>query len=124
MRKQFLITIAILFAAAMTCIGCNNRQTKILSIKDVESNPLTTKDPVTIIGIVASVSSGNPNRFTLMDVADAQNNKPVRDTFYLPVISTGRAPKAAEMVKVTGQLMEHGMYVSATKVRRWELRPV
>lgn len=123
MWKSQIIMIALLFAVAISSAGCNSKQTKILSVKDVESNPLTTKDPITIIGIVASVSD-NSKEFTLMDVADARNNKPVRDTFYLRVLSKKSSPKTGEMVKVTGQLMEHGLYVDAFKVKRWKLRPV
>lgn len=123
MRKPLIITIAILFAAVMTCNGCNNKQTKILSVKDVESNQLPSKEPVTIMGIVASVSY-NPKEFTLMDVADARSNKSARDTFYLRILSKKRAPNVGEAVKVTGQLMEHGLYVAATKVKRWKIRSV
>ncbi|MHB8123513.1 MAG: hypothetical protein ACYDG4_15320 [Desulfuromonadaceae bacterium] len=122
MRKPHIIIVAILVAAAIASAGCNNNQAKVLSVKDVESSQLPSKEPVTIIGIVASVSN-NPKEFTLMDVSDAQSNKPVRDTFYLRVISTGRAPKAGEVVKVTGQLVEHGLYFAATKVKRWKLGP-
>ncbi|MHB8123506.1 MAG: hypothetical protein ACYDG4_15285 [Desulfuromonadaceae bacterium] len=93
-------------------------------MKDVEANQLPTKDAVTIVGIVACVSYNNPKEFTLMDLADARNNKSVRDTFYLRVVSKSRVPKAGEAVKVTGQLMEHGMYVNATKVKRWKLDSV
>lgn len=118
-----IIKVAILFAAAMTCTGCNYKQTKILSVKDVETNQLPSKEPVTIMGIVASVSN-NPKEFTLMDVADARSNKPARDTFYLRILSKKRAPNIGEAVKVTGQLMEHGLYVSATRVQRWRIRPV
>lgn len=85
------------------------------------TNPLPYQGPVTIIGVVASISNDNPKEFTLMDVADARSNKPGRDIFYLPVKSTNRAPKAGEVVKVTGQLMEHGLYIAATKVKRWKL---
>lgn len=124
MWKPHLIIVAILTAAAITSAGCNNHQAKVLSVNEVLTNPQPYQGPVTIMGIVASASYNNPKEFTLMDVADARSNKPVRDTIYLPVISTGRAPKAGEIVKVTGQLMEHGLYVSATKVQRWKIRPV
>lgn len=123
MWKSQIIMIAILFAVAITSAGCNSKQTKVLNVKDVETNPLTTKDSVTILGIVASVSN-NPKEFTLMDVADARSNKPARDTFYLRILSKKRAPNVGEAVKVTGQLMEHGSYVFATTVKRWKLRPV
>lgn len=120
MRKPIIISIIILFTAAFTITGCNQKQIKTLSVKDIEANPLPTKNAVTIIGIVANVSYNNPKEFTLMDVADAQNNKPDRDTFYLRVVSSNRVPKAGETVKVTGQLMEHGHHVAATKVKRWK----
>lgn len=107
----------------MASSGCNSKQTKVLSVKDVETNPLPYKDPVTIMGIVASVSNNNPKNFSLMDVEDARSSKPARGTFYLPVISTKRAPKAGQAVKVTGQLMEPGLYVAATKVKKWKTKP-
>lgn len=123
MWKPHMIIVAILFAAAITCAGCNNNQAKSLNVNDVLINPQPYKGLVTIIGIVASRSNNNPTEFTLIDVADTQSNKPVRDIFYLPVISSNRAPNIGEAVKVTGQLMEHGLYVSATKVQRWRIRP-
>lgn len=121
MRKSYIIVVAIIFAAAVTS-GCNNNQAKVLNVMDVMNDPKPFQ-PVAVIGVVASVSN-NPKEFTLMDVADAQNNKPARDTQYLRVISKKRAPMAGELVKVTGQLMEHGMYVNATKVKRWKLDSV
>lgn len=124
MWKPHFIIVAILTAAAITSAGCNNHQEKVLSVNEVLTNPQPYQGQITILGIVACASYNNPKEFTLMEVADVRSNKPVRDTIYLPVISTGRAPKAGEIVKVTGQLMEHGLYVSATKVQRWKIRPV
>lgn len=124
MRNPLIITVALLFAAAMASSGCNSKQTKVLRVKDVEANPLPYKDPVTIVGVVASVSNNKPKEFTLMDVEDARISKPSHGIFYLPVISTKRAPKAGEAVKVTGQLVERGLHVAATKVKRWKLDPV
>ena len=124
MWKSHIIIVAILFAAAITSAGCNNNQAKVLSVNEVLTNPQLYQGPVTIIGIVASASYNNPKEFTLMDVADARSNKPARYTIYLSVISTKRAPKAGEVVKVTGQLVEHGLYFAATKVKRWKLGPV
>lgn len=124
MWKPHIIIVAILFAAAITSAGCNNNLAKVLSVNEVLTNPQPYQGPITIMGIVVSASYNNPKEFTLMDVADARNNKPARDTIYLPVISTKRAPKAGEVVKVTGQLVEHGLYVAATKVKRCKLRSV
>lgn len=124
MRKPYLIIFAILTAAAITSAGCNNHKVKVLSVNEVLTNPQPYKGSVTIIGVVASISNSNTKEFTLMDIADVRNDKPVRDTFYLSVISSNRAPNVGEAVKVTGQLMEHGLYVAATKVKRWKIRSV
>lgn len=121
MWRPYIIIVVILFTAAVTS-GCNKKQAKVQNVMDIMENPQPFQ-AVSVIGVVASVSS-NPNEFTLMNVADAQNNKPVRDTQYLRIISNKRAPMAGVLVKVTGQLMEHGMYVNATKVKRWKLDSV
>ena len=124
MGKWLLVVIvAVLLAAIISGPGCDTDQAKPLGAKDVLRNRLHDSEPVTIMGIVVRVSSDNPKEFALMDVDDARADQPGRDAFYLPVVATSHAPKAGEVAKVTGKLMEHGQYVAATKVKRWRLAP-
>lgn len=74
MGKSLSIVVAVLFAAVITSAGCDNNQEKVLSVKDVQANQLH-QGPITLIGIVMSVSSDNPKQFTLMDVDDARIGK-------------------------------------------------
>jgi hypothetical protein len=120
MEKPLIILTAIIIAAAITCSGCNNKNEKVLSVRDVQINFQSYQGTVTIVGIVASVSPDNPKEFGLIDVADARSNKPDSGTFCLPVISKGRAPKRGEAVKVTGQFAGKGLYFVATKVMRYD----
>lgn len=124
MEKPHIIVVAILFAAAITSSGYNKNQTKRLSVKDFQPSPRPYQGPITIIGIVAGVSCKNSKKSILMDVSEAQSDKPGRDIFYLPVMSTNRTPEAGEMIKVARQLMEHGLPVATTGVKRWKLKTV
>lgn len=122
MGRSVLVKV-LLLTVIITSIGCNNSQQKVLSVRDVQTNERQASNPVTIVGVVLSVSVDNPREFALMDLDDARAGKPGRDIFYLPVLSKSRAPKAGAVVKVTGKVMEHGLYVAATKVRLWKLDP-
>ena len=106
----FVIIVAVLLGANITGPGCDSDQAKPLGVKDVLRNMLHDSKPVTIMGIVVRVSSDNPKEFALMDVDDARTDQPGRDEFYLPVVAKSHAPKAGEVVKVTGILMEHGQF--------------
>jgi len=122
MRRSVLIKV-LLLTVIITSVGCNNSQQKLLSVRDVQTNERQTSNPVIIVGVVLSVSVDNPKEFALMDLDDARAGKPGREIFYLPVVSKSRAPKAGAVVKITGKVMEHGLYVAATKVERWKLDP-
>jgi hypothetical protein len=120
--KSILIKV-LLLTVIITSVGCNNSQQKVLSVRDVQTNEQQARNPVTIIGVVLSVSVDNPKEFALIDLDEASAGKPGREIFYLPVVSKSRAPKAGAVVKVTGIVMDHGLYVAATKVKRWKLDP-
>ena len=117
MQKSKICFAALLLAATLSTVGCNDNQAKGLNVMDVIINSQPFQ-PVSVIGIVANVSPYDPKIFTLMDIEDARNKKPSRDVSYLQVICKSRTPKAGEVVKVIEQLMEHGLYVNATKVKR------
>ncbi|MRR07315.1 MAG: hypothetical protein EG828_10305 [Deltaproteobacteria bacterium] len=120
MKRSYIIVVAIIIAAVMAYGGCDTEKTKVLNVRDVQIEPKAYQGTVTIAGIVAYVSPGNPKEFGLIDVADAQSNKPEGQIFCLPVISKGRVPKRGEAVKVTGQFAGKGIYFVATKVRSYE----
>ncbi|OGP92558.1 MAG: hypothetical protein A2156_08785 [Deltaproteobacteria bacterium RBG_16_48_10] len=91
----------------------------ILSVNDIQSDPLAYKGTITITGVVAGVTRSDPTVFAIIDTAEAIACKSTGCArFYLHVRYEGSIPKQWDEVNVTGSFTQSGRFpvFAATKV--------
>ena len=93
----------------------------MLSIKDIQSDPLSFTGEITINGIVASFAPDDYMIFGVKDTAELLACRNLYcDAFMLPVryIGNGGTPEIADEVNITGSWMEtdEGFIFEVTKI--------
>ncbi len=125
MKKYILIFGVIVFIAGIAIISLSNEKTKtikgggILSVNDIQSDPLAYKGTINITGVSAGVTRQDPKVFLLIDTAEAIACKSTGCArFYLPVRYEGPIPKQWDEVNVVGSFTQSGRVplFAATKV--------
>ncbi len=85
----------------------------VLSVANLESNPTSFKETLTVTGVVARVSDNKT--FAIIDTAEAKHCKSIGcGKFYLPIQFDGPTPKEWDEVKITGRIVdEKGLMLKA-----------
>ncbi len=117
--KRLFFALAATMLLAFVLFGCTNTssakktQGGVLSVADLESNPSSFKDSLTVTGVVARVS--DKKTFAIIDTAEAKHCKSIGcSKFYLPVQFDGQTPKEWDEVKITGRIVdEKGLMLKA-----------
>ncbi len=109
--KRLFFAFAALMLLAFMLFGCTNtsaskkREGGALSVADLESNPTSFKETLTVMGVVARVS--DKKTFAIIDTAEAKHCKSITCAkFYLPVQFDGQTPKEWDEVKITGKIVD------------------
>lgn len=115
MKKYILVFGAIIAIAAIVILGLGNGKAKtikvagILTVNDVQADPLAYKGTITITGVSAGVTRQDPKIFLMVDTAEAKACKSTGcASFYLPVRYEGPIPKQWDEVNVTGSFTQGG----------------
>ncbi len=117
--KRHFIVLAALMLLAFILFSCTNtssakkKEGGVLSVADLESNPTSFKDTLTVTGVVARVS--DKKTFAIIDSAEAKQCRSITCAkFYLPVQFDGPTPKEWDEVKITGKIVdEKGLMLKA-----------
>ncbi len=117
--KRLFFALAATMLLAFMLFGCTNtssakkKEGSVLSVADLESNPTSFKETITLTGVVARVSS--KKTFAIIDTAEAKHCKSIGCAkFYLPVQFDGQTPKEWDEVKITGRIVdEKGLMLKA-----------
>ena len=118
-----LIALTIL-ALCVACTGKNSDNTRVLSINDIKSDPLSFTGEITISGVASAFSENDTTFFAIMDTAELMACKNLYcGAFALPVQYTGDnpLPDLADVVDMNGSFVqtENGIYFS---VREFEVK--
>ncbi len=117
--KRLFFALAATTLLAFILFGCTNTSTAkkkeggVLSVANLESNPTSFKETLTVTGVVARVS--DKKTFAIIDTAEAKHCKSIGCAkFYLPVQFDGPTPKEWDEVKITGRIVdEKGLMLKA-----------
>ncbi len=117
--KRLFFAIAAIMLLSFMLFGCTNttvsktKKDGVLSVGDLESNPSSFKDSLTVTGVVARVS--DKKTFAIIDTDEAKHCKSIGCAkFYLPVQFDGQTPKEWDEVKITGRIVdEKGLILKA-----------
>ncbi len=117
--KRLFCALAATMLLAFMLLGCTNtsgsktKEGGILSVADIESNPTSFKETLTVTGVVARIS--DEKIFAIIDTAEARHCKSIGCAkFYLPVQFDGQTPKEWDEVKITGRIVdEKGLMLKA-----------
>ncbi len=117
--KRFFCALAATMLLAFMLFSCTNtsasktKEGGVLSVADIESNPTSFKETLTVTGVVARVS--DKKTFAIIDTTEAKDCKSIGCAkFYLPVQFDGQTPKEWDEVKITGRIVdEKGLMLKA-----------
>ncbi len=117
--KRLFFALAATMLLAFMLFGCTNtssakkKEGSVLSVADLETNPTSFKETLTVTGVVARVSENK--RFAIIDSAEAKQCRSITCAkFYLPVQFDGPTPKEWDEVKITGQIVhDKGLMLKA-----------
>ena len=121
--KKFILGFGIIILIGVVAYSSfsNGKTVKaggILSVNDIQSDPLAYKGTITITGVVAGATR-DPKVFAIIDTAEAIACKTTGCArFYLAVKYEGAIPKHWDEVNVTGSFTQGGRVplFTATKV--------
>ncbi len=125
MKKYIFVLSVIMLIAAVAFTTLSNGKTKtvkesgILSVDDIASDPSAYKGVITVTGVVADKSRFKipVNVFLMVETSEAKICKQTGCArFYLSVRHEGTLPKEWDEVNVTGSFVDGGRVFSATKV--------
>lgn len=102
MKKYFIIVLFIL--AGTTIVGCGKGTA--LNVNDFASGPTAQTGKITITGIMAGVSQGDPAVFGIFDKRELKCSTPSCNKFFLPVRYEGKIPVRGDEVLVTGDFVK------------------
>lgn len=127
MKKYILVIGIIIVIGAIAIVSLGSGKTKtikagggVLSVNDIQSDPLAYKGTITITGVSAGVTRQDPKVFLMVDTAEAIACKSTGcANFYLAVRYEGTIPKQWDEVNVTGSFTQGGRVplFTATKVQ-------
>ncbi len=117
--KRLFFALAATMLLAFILFGCTNtssakkKEGGVLSVADLESNPTSFKETLTVTGVVARVSG--KKSFAIIDTTEAKHCKSIGCAkFYLPVQFDGPAPQEWDEVKISGRIVdEEGLILKA-----------
>ncbi len=117
--KRLFFALAAAMLLAFILFGCTKtssvkkKEGGVLSVADLESNPTSFKETLTVTGVVARVS--DKKTFAVIDTTEAKHCKSIGCAkFYLPVQFDGQTPKEWDEVKITGRIVdEKGLLLKA-----------
>jgi hypothetical protein len=115
----FLIVSIIIVVFCISCTGKNNETGKILSIYDIQSDPLSFTGKITINGVAAAFSESDTTLFGVMDTAELMACKNLYcGAFTLPARYTGnnQLPELSDVIDMNGSFVEteNGIYFAVT----------
>lgn len=124
MKKYVFISIFIsLMFTGIVSIGLshgmgNKVQTKkILSVGNIQADPLAFKGAITINGVVAGRSQDDPKLFAIIDTAEVKACKVTScGRFYLQVRYEGKIPVEGDEINVTGSFEQKKILFNATNL--------
>ena len=125
MRKYIFPIILVLIVSLVFLVsGCNSNSkdtiqsnvspsqdtstswSKVLRVNDIQADPSSFTDTITINGVMAGVSQTDQKLFGLVDTAEVKACKSVGcSTFILPVKYDGKLPQVGDEVNVTGSFV-------------------
>lgn len=113
--KPHYFAIVGVFLLAFVIFGCTNSNASkkkgggIVGVADIQSDPSSFKDTVSVTGVVARVSEKDKQVFALIDTDEAKHCKSISCAkFYLPVQFNGQMPKEWDEVNATGRIVDQG----------------
>lgn len=113
--KRHYIALAALMLLAIVIFACTNsnaakkKEGGILSVADIQSDPSSFRDTITVTGVVGRVSQNDKKLFTLIDTDEAKHCKSTGCAkFHLPVHFDGPMPKEWDEVNTTGRIVDQG----------------
>ena len=122
--KKFAFLMLLVIIAASFSASCSKKDEKpirILSINDIQSDPLAFTGEITINGVVAAFSPYDQTVFGIKDTAELFACRNLEcGAFMLPVKYTGNGsmPELADEVNVTGswKQVDDGFIFEVTKI--------
>jgi len=117
----FLLFIVLIIFSYSACSNNKNSQAFILSINDIQSDPLAFTGEIIINGVVSVFSPFDEKMFGIKDTAELLFCKNLDcGSFMLPVkyIGEGAMPKLADEVNITGSWkeVEDGFIFEVTEI--------
>jgi hypothetical protein len=117
MKKHSVLSIIILMLfIAIISSGCDNKSADadviVLTIKDIQGDPLSFTGEITITGINAGFYPPDPSIFFVVDTAELLACKSLGcGAFQLPVIYAGSSPmpELADEINITGSWGEYSV---------------
>ena len=122
-----IIVLVVLFAAVCFFLGCGDGSGEgpaVLSINDIQSDPLAFVGEITISGVAAAFSETDGDYFGVMDTAELIACKDLNcGAFTLSARYAGEdpLPDLADIVDITGSFEQNGNDIYFA-VRNFEVR--
>ncbi len=124
MKRIIYASGLIVLIVGLAFIGLGSSKSKtgkeggILSVNDIQADPVSFKGVIIVTGVVARMHPSDPKTFAVIETTEAKHCKSTGcSRFYLPVRYEGKLPQVWDEVNITGSLVKQdGFLLKASRV--------